>query len=268
LLNVLLRAVIAVALLACAGAATSTSSQSCFLLYELGVGQIRRNPSDACRTRVTPASTFKVPHALAALDAGVIAGPDERMPYVVGSAQWPESARRDHTLSTAIRHSVLWYFQRIAERLGPAREAAYLKKFSFGNMDATSGLTTFWLAGSLRISPEEQQAFWLKFYQDRLPVTPRAMSLVKTMLIQPDGVVVNAAGEQPFGEPWPPDTKVSAKTGSATVGSSQAVRWLVGHVARGTRAFVFVSCVIGGTDLQANAAIDLAARSLREAGVL
>jgi beta-lactamase class D len=263
-----LTGVLVAALLSYAGAAPSANTQSCFLLYEIGVGQLRRNPADACRTRMTPASTFKVPHALAALDAGVIAGPDERMPYVAGSSQGPESSRRDHTLATAIRHSVLWYFQRIAERLGPAREAAYLKKFSFGNMDATSGLTTFWLAGSLRISPEEQQAFWLKLYQDRLPVSPRAMSLVKTMLIQPEGVVVNAAGEQPFGKPWPAGTTVSAKTGSATVGSSQAVRWLAGHVTRGTRSFVFVSCVIGGTDLEANAAIDLAARSLREADVL
>jgi hypothetical protein len=44
--------------------------ESCFLLFELGVGEIRRRPSEACRTRLTPASTFKVPHALAALDAG------------------------------------------------------------------------------------------------------------------------------------------------------------------------------------------------------
>ena len=145
-----LTGVLVAALLAYAGAAPAANTQSCFLLYEIGVGQVRRDPADACRTRMTPASTFKIPHALAALDAGVIAGPDERMPYVAGTAQWPESARRDHTLATAIRHSVVWYLQRTAERLGPAREAAYLKKFSFGNMDATSGLTTFWLAGSLR----------------------------------------------------------------------------------------------------------------------
>src|SRR5512146_498124 len=35
--------------------------QRCFLLFELGVGQVRRAPSEACGTRVTPASTFKIP---------------------------------------------------------------------------------------------------------------------------------------------------------------------------------------------------------------
>jgi beta-lactamase class D len=39
-------------------------------------------------------------------------------------------------------------------------------------------------------------------------------------------------------------------------------------VKQGNRSFVFVSCVIGPPDLSANAAIDLAARSLREEGVI
>ncbi len=45
---------------------------SCFLLHEVGVGEIRREPSAVCGMRVSPQSTFKIPHALAGLDAGVI----------------------------------------------------------------------------------------------------------------------------------------------------------------------------------------------------
>ena len=241
---------------------------SCFLLFEMGVGQVLRRPAEACRTRVTPASTFKVPHALAALDAGVVSGPDEKMTFKDAGGQSAESARRDHTLASAMRHSVLWYFQRIAERLGSGREAAYLQKFAYGNMDATSELTRFWIGGSLQVSPEEQQTFWLKLYRNELPISARAVEQVKAMLIQPTGVVVNAAGEQPFGGRWPDTTTVSAKTGSATDRSGRAVRWLAGHVKKGNRSFVFISCVIGTRDVAANAAIDLAARSLRDAGVL
>ncbi len=239
-----------------------SATESCFLLYELGVGEVRRNPAQACRTRVTPASTFKVPHALAALDAGVLSGPDEVLRYD-GKGQWPASARRDHTLASAVRHSVLWYFQRVAERLGQEREESYLKRLDFGNMDSSSSLTAFWLNGSLQITPEEQLAFWRKFYEDRLPIAPGAVAAVKQMLVQPSGKVINAAGEQPFANLWPGKPVVSAKTGSATDRSGRAVRWLVGHVKTGDRAFVFVSCVIGSGTLDANAAIDLAARSLR-----
>jgi beta-lactamase class D len=241
--------------------------QSCFLLVELGVGELRREPSQACRVRATPASTFKVPHAIAALEAGVVSGPDEKMTYD-GAGNWPELSRRDHTLATAMRYSVVWYFQRLAERLGSRRETEYLRKLSYGNMDASSALTTFWLGGSLLISPEEQLEFWERLYRDRLLVSAATAKTVREMLIQPRGVVVNAMGEHAFDQPWPADVVVSAKTGAATDRTGQGVRWLAGHVARGPRAFVFVSCVIGPPDLDGNAAIDLAARALREAGVL
>ena len=53
----------------------------------MGVGEVRRSPAEGCSTRVTPASTFKIPHARAALDAGVLSGPDARFSY--NGAQYP-----------------------------------------------------------------------------------------------------------------------------------------------------------------------------------
>lgn len=244
-----------------------TPQRSCFLLTELGGGQVVRRPVDACQIHVTPASTFKVPHAIAALDAGAVTGPDEVMRFP-GGDEWPASSRRDHTLASAMRHSVLWYFQAIAERLGMEREKAYVRKFRYGDMDVSGELTRFWIGGSLQITPLEQQEFWLQLYRNQLPVSARAVDQVKAMLVQPNGRIVNAAGEQPFGGRWPETTIVSAKTGSATDRSGQGVRWLAGHVKTRNRSFVFVSCVIGPRDVAANAAIDLAARSLRTAGVL
>lgn len=245
----------------------SVKTESCFLLSELGVGEIRRKPVEACRTRISPASTFKIPHALAALDSGVISGIDEKLAYD-GTGSLPESWRHDHTLGSAMRHSVVWYFQRIAQRLGANRESEYLHRLSYGNMDSGSGLTTFWLGQSLQITPDEQQTFLINLYQNNLPIKKSAIEAVKTILIQPRGVVMKASGEHPFDAPWPADTAVSAKTGSATDTVGRSVRWLVGHVQRGNRAFVFVSCVIGGPGIAANSAIDLAARSLHEEHVL
>src|SRR5215213_7435496 len=147
--------------------ATPARQTECVLLFELGVGQIRRAPSGGCASRVPPMSTFKVAHA--ALHAGVLNGPDELIKY--DGLPWEfESFRRDHTLATAMRFSVLWYFQRVAERLGSAREAAYLKRFAYGNADSSSYLTSFWLYESLRISPDEQQTFMIKLYEGSLPI--------------------------------------------------------------------------------------------------
>lgn len=240
---------------------------SCFLLYEVGVGEVRRAPAEACRTRVSPQSTFKIPHALAALDAGVIAGADSNFAYD-GTPQSFDAWRRDHTLATAMRFSVVWWFQRVAEKLGVTREQDYLRRLAYGNADPSSGLTTFWLGGSLTISPEEQMQFLLRLFANRLPVSEHAMRTVRAVLVQPLGLVVNAAGEHPFGAAWPRGTVVSAKTGGGRDRSGQEVRWLVGHVSRERRSWVFVSCVIGDDKTAPLAAVDLAAEALRRDGVL
>ena len=239
---------------------------SCFLLYEIGVGEVRRSPSATCTTRIAPQSTFKIPHALAALDAGAIIESDT-IAYDGHPVDFPSWAR-NHTLATAMRYSVVWFFQEIARRLGAARERTYLDRFEYGNRDSSSGLTTFWLGGSLAISPLEQQQFLLKLYAGQLPVRAAALDAVKRTLVQPPNQVVNALGAHAFAAPWPDDAVVSAKTGSGGTGDGRQVRWLVGHVRRGGRSWVFVSNVVGGSEIPANAAVELGARSLVEARVL
>jgi beta-lactamase class D len=234
---------------------------SCFLLYEMGVGEVRRSPADACATRVSPASTFKIAHALAALDSGVLADAGASLPYDGAPVPF-ERWRRDHTLATAMRYSVVWYFQRVATMLGERRERAYAERLDYGNRDISSGLTTFWLDGSLRISPEEQERFLVRLYENSLPVRPEAMRAVRDIIVQPQGAVVSAMGEHSFAAPWPAGTILGAKTGRGN-----DVSWLVGHIARGPHAWVFVSCVVGER-LDARASIDLAATSLQAARVL
>ena len=234
---------------------------SCFLLYETGVGEVRRDPSATCSTRVSPQSTFKIPHALAALDAGVLPDADTVLKYdgrEVDFASW----RHDHSLASAMRYSVVWFFQDLATTLGQQRERAYLDRFEYGNRDASGGLTTFWLGRSLAISPEEQVAFLRKLYEGQLNVTPAATKIVRQILIQPSGKVTNARGEHPFATPWPTGTVVGAKTGSGPTGDGNAVRWLVGRVERGSRSWIFVSNVVGDADLSPNAAIELAGQAL------
>jgi beta-lactamase class D len=110
--------------------------------------------------------------------------------------------------------------------------------------------------------------FLRRLYYNKLPVSDNAMRIVRQILIQPQGVVVNATGEHPFDAPWLAGTVVSAKTGSTSFDSNRAVRWIVGHVERDRHAWLFVSCVTGPADLDGMAAVDLAARSLHKLGVL
>ena len=245
-----------------ASIAQSGAARSCFLLYDEESGRLTREPSEVCSTRATPASTFKIPHALAALDARVVSGPHDVFPYD-GSPLPFERWKRDHDLASAMRDSVVWYFQRIAERMGIEREREYLKAFEYGNEDASGPLTSFWLGDSLRISPDEQLAFLRRFFEGRLPVRDEVARTVREILVQPPGRVVNALGEHPFG-PWPEGTTVYAKTGAAGDGERR-VLWLVGRVERGDHGWVFVSAVVGSSD--SLAAVNLAAARLAELGV-
>jgi beta-lactamase class D len=220
--------------------------ESCFLLYDEQTGATTREPSAACSTRATPASTFKIPHALAALDARAIASAYESFRYDGSTAPF-ERWRRDHDLSSAMRDSVVWYFQRIAERMGIDKERAYLKTFDYGNQDASGPLTWFWLGSSLQISPEEQLTFLRRFFGGQLPVRDDAMRAVRQILVQPAGRVVNAAGEHAMADPWPSGTTVYAKTGRAA-DRDRPVAWLVGRVERGSQSWLFVSCVLGSDD--------------------
>ena len=243
------------------------ASGSCFLLLDTNSGQLTRSPDAVCTTPLPPASTFKIPHAIAALESRVVKGPDEVIKYPGAPTDY-SAWRRDHTLASAMRYSVVWYFQEIAKRLGMSGEDFYLRRLRYGNEDPSSGLTTFWLGGSLRISPIEQMTFLRRLYYGELPVSDRSMQVVRDILVQPPNVIVNATGELPFDAPWPANTTVSAKTGSTSFEPKRAVRWIVGRVERDRHAWIFVSCVTGASDLDANAAIDLAARSLRTKGVL
>ena len=144
-----------------------------------------------------------------------------------------------------MQSSVLWYFQRVATKLGAEREREYLRKFDYGNQDSSSGLTTFWLGGSLQISPDEQQAFLLKLYQDALPVSPRARDRSRNSGAAAGTGRQRGGNARISARPWPAGTVVSAKTGSQSDGSGMSTRWIVGHVRRGTRSWIFVSSLTG-----------------------
>lgn len=238
--------------------------EHCFVLFDERTGTVAPASGRACDTRVTPASTFKIPHALAALDAKVISGPHDVFQYD-GAETSMTAWKRDHDLASAMRNSVVWYFQRLAERLGAPKEREYLRKFAYGNQDASGPVTQFWLGSSLQISPNEQLNFLRRFFGNQLPVSPAAANAVRDILVQPRDHIVNALGEFPMGAPWPAGTTVWAKTGAATDGN-KSVTWLVGRIERDGRAWIFVSCVIDNAD--GMAAVNQAGTELKRRRVL
>ena len=129
-----------------------------------------------------PASTFKIPHALFALDAGVVR--DEFQQFSWDGVQREIAPwNRDQDLRSSMRYSVVWVYQDIARAIGTEREQGYLRSIDYGNADASGRIDRFWLDGGLRISAAQQVRFLQRLYRNELPFKIEHQRLVKDLMI-------------------------------------------------------------------------------------
>ena len=133
------------------------------------------------RKRFPPASTFKIPHALFALDAGVVRDEFQIFKWD-GVHRDIETWNRDQDLRSSMRYSVVWVYQHFAREIGIEKEGLYLRKTDYGNSDP-SGADPFWVDGNLRISAQEQIGFLRRLYRNELPFRVEHQRLVKDIMI-------------------------------------------------------------------------------------
>lgn len=246
----------------------SWSHPGCFMLLDLDRGEPAVAGEQPCDERTVPASTFKVPHALIALDTGVVSDPEATVAWD-GRKRWLDAWNRDHSLRTAIYHSVVWFFQGTARAIGRERMRDYLEAFGYGDAEVQGPIDAFWLGGgSLEVSPEETLRFWADLYRDRLPRGAQHLPQLRAMVVRPPH---SFRGRMPEGTPLPsvhPQMIFSAKTGTGDHDGG-SVTWLAGHVECPDREFVFVSRVIANEPPAANSpAVVHGLAALDEAGVL
>ena len=129
-----------------------------------------------------PASTFKVPHALFALDAGVIRDEFQVFRWD-GQERRVRSWNRDQDLRSSMRNSTVWVYQHVARELGEESERRYLEKIGYGNAEVSGGIDRFWLDGGLRISALQQVEFLRQLYRNELPFRVGHQRLVKDIMI-------------------------------------------------------------------------------------
>lgn len=117
-----------------------TGYEGAFVLYDLNRKQYTIYNKEQSEKRVSPNSTFKIPHALIGLQTGVLQDENTMFPWDGTEYPFPDW-NQDQTLAEAIRYSTIWYFQEVAERVGIAKEKRYLHAFRYGNKDISGGLT-------------------------------------------------------------------------------------------------------------------------------
>jgi beta-lactamase class D len=238
---------------------TATGGRAeCFVLGRAGEAPFVSS-TEECRRATAPASTFKIPHALIALDAGVITR--DTVYKWSGKPLANQSWQRDHTLASAIQWSVLPYFQHTARQLGRERMQRGLATLRYAADTFERELDAFWLNGDLVVSPFEQFTFLERLVTATLPLSRAHQSTVMEAMRMPAGQVLMAAGAHPFALTWPGTTIVRAKTGNTAV-AGERVSWLMGAVELHDTHYVFVARVRAPGALPASAGADLARREL------
>lgn len=132
--------------------------------------------------RYSPASTFKIPHTLFALDAGAVR--DEFQVFKWDGVTRDFAAHnQDQDLRSSMRNSAVWVYELFTKEIGEGRARDYLGKLNYGNANPYSKHGNYWIDGALAISAYEQISFLKRLYRNELPFRVEHQRLVKDILI-------------------------------------------------------------------------------------
>jgi beta-lactamase class D/beta-lactamase class D OXA-10 len=206
-----------------------------FVLLDGQTGAFTRWNAARAEQRFAPCSTFKIPNTAILLETGAAPDPEFVVTYDPALKAAREAWRQDHTLRSAYRDSVLWYYHALSKKAGLLAETRLVKQFGYGNADTSGGVDgarPFWIDGSLRISANEQVAFLKRLHDGQLGLSPRTDSLTKAIMIAEQ----TAAGT------------LRAKTGACQPqGDAQVTVWYVGYVEKPAGVWYF-ALELGDTD--------------------
>lgn len=156
-----------------------------FVLIDVKTGKLRcANPVRAA-LRYSPASTFKIPNSIIALETGVVNGAGTVMQWDGldrGLAAW----NRSQTLREAYEGSTVWAYQQIARKVGLKRMREFVRRFRYGNQLTGAAVDQFWLNGALTISAREQAEFLGRLWAGKLELSERSWPRAKAVWIEED----------------------------------------------------------------------------------
>jgi len=199
------------------------------LIYDYNEDIYHSNDFNRAKKGFIPASTFKVPNSIVALETGVVKDQNTIIKWN-GQQHWQDAWEKDMTFQEAIKVSCVPCYQEIARKVGPKKMRQQLKKMGYPDMIFDeSTIDQFWLTGKSKITQFQQIDFLGKLFNKQLPITERNTNIMKKMLFLHKH----------------PNYKLSGKTGWAVIGE-QNIGWFVAHAETADNQFLIATNVEPG----------------------
>jgi beta-lactamase class D len=161
----------------------SSNVSGSILIFNLQTNTYYSNDFEWANAGHLPASTFKVPNSIIALETGVVEndstifkwdGEQRRLPI------WDQ----DLTFREAFHYSCVPCYQEIARKVGVSRMKEFISRFDYGKMIIdTNSIDVFWLEGDSKVTQFEQIDFLKKFYLNELNLSERTNGIMRRLMI-------------------------------------------------------------------------------------
>ena len=161
----------------------STDVTGSILIYDLKDDKYYSNNFNWAKKGCLPASTFKIPNSIIALEIGVVEN-DSTLFKWNGDERRLKVWEQDMTLKEAFHYSCVPCYQEVARKIGVRRMNEYLDKLDYGKMEVdTTNIDMFWLEGESQINQYQQIEFLKRFYNSELPISKRTVTIMKKMIV-------------------------------------------------------------------------------------
>ena len=160
----------------------SLKVKGAILIYDVKNKIYYSNDFSWAKTGIIPASTFKIPNSIIALETGIIKN-DSAIFKWNGEKRRFKKWEEDLTFKKAFQVSCVPCYQEIARKVGVKRMKSYLKKLNYNGMVFdTLTIDNFWLQGKSKFSQMQQIDFLERLYFSKLPISKRTEDVMKDIM--------------------------------------------------------------------------------------
>lgn len=196
------------------------------LIFDDSLNQYISNNYSNAHAEYLPASTFKIPNSIIALETEVVKNKNQVFKWD-GITRSIKNWNQDLNFKDAFQYSCVPCFQQIARKVGHRRMKEYIQKINYPEMKFDgSTIDLFWLEGESRINSFDQITFIRKLYSKDSELKENTYNTMFELL--------NIYSNEEY--------NLDGKTGWA-VQDDKDIGWFVGMLSKGTRAFYFATNV-------------------------